>query len=89
MKVFDVSSWQDLLLKYVVPKLGSTLRDDFKINPRKQEMKPLQDVLLWQGHLRSSVFQQLLETEFFPKWLGILHVWLIQPGVSLKEVRQW
>jgi tuftelin-interacting protein 11 len=28
------------------------------------------------------IFSQLLETEFFPKWLDVLHIWLIQPQVS-------
>ncbi|KAG8999433.1 hypothetical protein FRB94_006174 [Tulasnella sp. JGI-2019a] len=87
--VFDVSDWQNMLLKYVVPKLGATLRDEFKINPRKQDMEPLQRVFLWAKHLKASIFQQLLETEFFPKWLGILHVWLIQPSVNFDEVTDW
>ncbi|KAG8873502.1 hypothetical protein FRB97_006713 [Tulasnella sp. 331] len=87
--VFDAALWQNLLLKYVIPKLGATLRDDLKINPRKQDMQPLQLVLLWATHLKPSVFRQLLETEFFPKWLDILHVWLVQPNVNFDEVTKW
>jgi tuftelin-interacting protein 11 len=77
------------MLKYVVPKLGATLRDDFRINPRKQDMEPLQRVLPWATLIRPSIFSQILQTEFFPKWLNVLHIWLIQPTVNFEEVAQW
>ena len=89
MQVFDFGDWDAMLLKYVVPKLGATLRNDFRINPRNQNMEPLQHVLQWSDIIRPSIFSQLLETEFFPKWLDVLHVWLIQPRVSFEEVAQW
>jgi tuftelin-interacting protein 11 len=78
-----------MLLKYVVPKLGARLRDDFRVNPRKQDMGPLQDVLLWENLLRASILSQILETEFFPKWLDVLHIWLVQPSPSFEEIAQW
>ena len=31
--VFDVGDWDTMLLKYVVPKLGSRLREDSRVNP--------------------------------------------------------
>ncbi|KAG7094056.1 hypothetical protein E1B28_007675 [Marasmius oreades] len=88
-EVFDAVEWDNILLKYIVPKLGATLRNDFQVNPRDQNMEPLQRVLLWSGLLRPSILIQILETEFFPKWLDVLHIWLIQPKVSLGEVAQW
>lgn len=88
-QVFDAGEWDSMLLKYVVPKLGAALRDDFRVNPRDQKMEPLQNVLQWEHIIRSSIFSQILEMEFFPKWLDILHVWLIQPRVSFEEVAQW
>ncbi|KAG8899112.1 hypothetical protein FRB99_006936 [Tulasnella sp. 403] len=87
--VFDAAGWENMLLKYIVPKLGVTLRDDFKINPRKQDMEPLKWVLAWSTHIRPSILAQLLETEFFPKWLSVLHLWLVQPSVNFEEVMQW
>ncbi|KAL6309310.1 TFP11-domain-containing protein [Sparassis latifolia] len=87
--VFDSSEWDTMLLKYIVPKLGSRLRDDFRINPRDQDMAPLQEVMLWESLLRPSILSQILETEFFPKWLDVLHIWLIQPSPSLEEVARW
>ncbi|KAI0628035.1 TFP11-domain-containing protein [Trametes polyzona] len=88
-EVFDVGDWDTMLLKYVVPKLGSRLRDDFRVNPRQQDMQPLQDVMLWEQLLRPSILSQILETEFFPKWLDVLHIWLIQPNPSFEEVSRW
>jgi tuftelin-interacting protein 11 len=88
-QVFAQDEWDTVLLKHVVPKLGATLRHDFRVNPRNQDMTPLNHVLTWSTIVRPSIFSQLLETEFFPKWLDVLHVWLIQPQVSLEEVAQW
>jgi len=87
--VFDVGDWDTMLLKYVVPKLGTRLREDFRVNPRSQDMQPLQDVMSWESLLRPSILSQLLETEFFPKWLDVLHIWLVQPNPSFEEVAQW
>lgn len=88
--VFNSAEWDNLILKYVVPKLASHLREEFRVNPRAQEMRPLTQVVLpWSSLLRGSVMSQLLEAEFFPKWLDVLYIWLIQPRVSFEEVAQW
>lgn len=89
LQVFDVGDWEAMLLKYVVPKLGATLRDDFRVNPRNQDMLPLQHVFEWTDIIRFSISSQLFETEFFPKWLDVLHIWLIQPNPSFDEITQW
>ncbi|KAF8817454.1 Sip1/TFIP11 interacting protein [Phlegmacium glaucopus] len=87
--VFDAKEWDAMILKYVVPRLGASLRNDFRVNPRDQKMEPLQRVFAWSNIIRPSIFSQILETEFFPKWLDILHIWLIQPRVSFGEVADW
>ena len=87
--MFDVGEWDAILLKYVVPKLGARLREDFRVNPRQQDMKPLDDVLAWEALLRPSIMAQILEKEFFPKWLDVLYIWLVQPQASLSEVSRW
>ncbi|KAI6114784.1 GC-rich sequence DNA-binding factor-like protein-domain-containing protein [Pisolithus croceorrhizus] len=87
--VFEKGDWDAMLLKHVVPKLALLLREEFRVNPRNQDMTPLAQVLPWSTLIRPSVFSQLLETEFFPKWLDVLHMWLIQPRVSFEEVAQW
>ena len=89
-QVFTPTEWDSLILKYILPKLGAHLRDDFKINPRAQILTPLTDhILPWSSILRPSMLSQLLETEFFPKWLEILYIWLIQPKPNFDEVTQW
>ncbi|TFK29732.1 TFP11-domain-containing protein [Coprinopsis marcescibilis] len=87
--VFQKGDWDSMMLKYIVPKLGATLRTEFRVNPRAQKMEPLNLVLAWSDLIRSSIFSQILETEFFPKWLDVLHFWLIQPKISFEEVAQW
>ena len=87
--VFDVGEWDTMLLKFVVPKLGSRLREDFRVNPRQQDMQPLQDVISWEPLLRPTILAQILEKEFFPKWLDVLYIWLIQPKASMIEVSRW
>ena len=77
------------MLKHVVPKLALTLRDEFLVNRPNQDMEPITRVLEWSTIIRPSVISRLLETEFFTKWLDILHVWLIQPGVNFDEVTRW
>lgn len=88
-EVYTKADWDAMLLKYIVPKLGSLLREEFRVNPRDQDMEPLKQVLPWSALLRPSIFAQLLETEFFPKWLDILHMWLTQPTVNFGEVAEW
>ena len=88
-QVFDAGDWDAMLLKYIVPKLGSRLREDFRVNPRQQDMQPLQDVLAWEKLLRLSIISQILEIEFFPKWLDVLNIWLVEPRASLEEVSRW
>ena len=88
-EVFDASEWDNILLKYIVPKLGSLLRDELRINPRNQKLEPLLTVLQWADILRPTIIGQLLEVEFFPKWLEVLHIWLIQPTVNFGEVAEW
>ena len=90
MQVFSTKEWDELMLRMVVPKLGACLRDEFVINPRKQDMKPLEEwVLPWHRMLRASTFSQLLEANFFSKWLDTLYIWLIQPDFNPDEVANW
>ena len=78
-----------MLLKYIVPKLGETLRDELKINPRKQDMDALNWALAWSSVIGPTVMSQLLETEFFPKRLDTLHKWPTAPNASFEDIAQW
>jgi tuftelin-interacting protein 11 len=88
-EVFSVGDWDTMMLKYIVPKLGSTLREEFRVDPRSQDMAPLERVLAWAPLLRGSFIASLLTAEFFPKWLDVLHIWLVQPRPNFEEVAEW
>ena len=52
-------------------------------------MEPLERVLVWKPYLRSNMLDQLLEAEFFPKWLDTLYVWLSSGSTDYDQVTQW
>lgn len=87
--VIPSAEWENLFLQYIVPQLAVQLREDFTINPRQQDLTPLTAVLSWQKLLRPTVLSQLLETEFMPKFLDVLHTWLTSPGVNFEQVAEW
>jgi tuftelin-interacting protein 11 len=88
--MYTSSEWDKLMLQFVVPKLGHSLRDDFRIDPSDQNMQPLEQwVLPWYTLLRSSVFVHLLDVELWPAWLEILYIWLASPGCKPDEVASW
>ena len=89
-QIYSSKEWDELMLRNVVPKLGVCLRDDFSINPRQQDMVPLEEwVLPWHKLIRGSTFCQLLEVNFFPKFLDTLYIWLIQPNRNGDEIASW
>jgi tuftelin-interacting protein 11 len=78
-----------VLLKYIIPKLSSTLRENFAVNPRSQDLGPLNAVLEWAGIIRDSILARVLEAEFFGKWLSTLHVWLTSKKPNFDEIVEW
>ncbi|KAJ3196983.1 hypothetical protein HK101_006844, partial [Irineochytrium annulatum] len=78
-----------LLHRAVLPKLVATLRHEFQVNPARQVNAPLDRVLVWRRCLDQGVFQNLIETEFFPKWISVLHAWLSHEDVDFDEVTRW
>jgi tuftelin-interacting protein 11 len=87
--VFDVPVWDNMVLKYVVPKLGAHLRDDLRIDPRAQDYAPVRAVLAWADLLRPAILASLLDAGFFPQWLRVLHVWLVAPQADYGQVADW
>ncbi|KAI9779098.1 MAG: hypothetical protein M1816_003759 [Peltula sp. TS41687] len=80
--------FDQLLIRHLLPRLATTLRIDFEVNPAAQDLEPLKQVLQWKDLFRPKIFGQLLVAEFFPKWLGILHHWLTSEP-NYEEVGQW
>lgn len=89
-ELFGKTTLEDLLLKHILPKLALELRENFVVDPSDQKIDVLENVVFpWKSYFRASTWGQLLESEFFSKWLGMLHVWLTSEGVDLSEVGQW
>ncbi|KAI8828268.1 GC-rich sequence DNA-binding factor-like protein-domain-containing protein [Chytriomyces cf. hyalinus JEL632] len=80
---------QSLITKGVLPKLVATLRHEFQVNPAAQNNTALEHVLEWRSLIPQTLLSHLLETEFFPKWIQILWLWLSSPNVSYDEVSRW
>ncbi|KAI8845591.1 GC-rich sequence DNA-binding factor-like protein-domain-containing protein [Chytridium lagenaria] len=89
LEIFPASITTSLLNKTILPKLVAILRLEFEVNPASQNNAPLDWILPWRHHFSPSTFSHLLETEFFPKWVRILHAWLSSPDASYEEVSQW
>ncbi len=79
---------EEMLIRQLLPKLTVTLRNEFVVDPANQDMSALDEVLKWRRFFRMSVLGQLFESDFFPKWLSVLHGWLIS-SPDLAEVQQW
>lgn len=88
-EVIAKAEWDNLTLQHVVPQLSAHLRDRFTVNPRQQDLTPLSLVLAWRPLLRSSILSQILEAEFFSKFLEALHTWLTAPSVNYEQVAEW
>ncbi|KAJ3379186.1 hypothetical protein HDU80_002554 [Chytriomyces hyalinus] len=80
---------QSLITKGVLPKLVATLRHEFQVNPAAQDNTTLERVLEWRILIPQPLLSHLIETEFFPKWIQILWLWLSSPNVSYDEVSRW
>ena len=89
IKAFTTADWDSLILKHVLPQLGSTLRDAFVVDPGQQDNKPLEAVLAWSPLLRSSMLSQLIEGGFFPKWLDALYIWLTSDHADFGQIATW
>ncbi|WFD35013.1 hypothetical protein MCUN1_001859 [Malassezia cuniculi] len=87
--VFAGADWEALLLDRIVPRLGNLLRTKFVVDPSAQDMSALEMVVAWHGTLRDHILSRILETEWMPKWLNILHAWLTQPDADLAEIADW
>ncbi|KAK6357382.1 hypothetical protein TWF718_001695 [Orbilia javanica] len=88
-EVFGPGELEKMLISHLLPRLADLLRRKFEVNPADQNIEPLEAVMAWHGFFRQSTFAQLLEAEFFPKWMQTLYLWLTSEGVDLEEVGEW
>jgi len=87
-EVFGPNKLEQVLIRHLLPRLAVRLRTDFSVNPADQVLEPLEDVFKWTGFFKPSTLGHLMEAEFFPKWLDVLHMWLTARPV-LTEVQEW
>ncbi|TIC45488.1 TFP11-domain-containing protein [Wallemia mellicola] len=87
--VLKSKEWDELMLRHVVPKLSSHLREELVINPRSQVHEPLEKVLEWKDTIRVKVFASIFSNIFIPKFVDTLYIWLVSPKPNYEQVAQW
>ncbi|KAI9339195.1 GC-rich sequence DNA-binding factor-like protein-domain-containing protein [Zopfochytrium polystomum] len=93
--VLPEKEYHGLLNRAILPKLVAVLRNEFTVNPAAQEDAPLRWVLSWHSIIPDSTLCHLLETEFFPKWIRVLWIWLSSSSGAdrsrdlLRDISRW
>ncbi|KAG2219548.1 hypothetical protein INT45_013207 [Circinella minor] len=89
--VWTSQQMESFVNKSILPKLTRVMRDEFMVNPREQQLEPLIWCMAWKDILSEHTLSQLIENEFFSKWLDVLYKWLTlsRDRVNYDEVREW
>jgi tuftelin-interacting protein 11 len=78
----------NVLVRHLLPRLSMHLKFDLEIDPSDQDLEPIKNVLAWDLFLQPRTMAELLLAGFFPKWLTVLHQWLIDEP-NYEEVGKW
>lgn len=84
--VFDPASWEQLMVRYIIPKLLAVMHD-LQINPANQNLDKFYMVRTWATAIPTHHMLQLFDI-FFNKWQEVLYHWLCSKP-NFEEVTKW
>jgi hypothetical protein len=85
----SVSEYEGILSRVILPKLIGCLRTEFTVNPQQQDIRPLTWIFEWDSYMPDYLLDELIKTEFFPKWHHVLQIWLQSNQVNYDHIQQW
>ena len=88
LRVFEQSSWENLIIRCILPKLLFALKD-FEINPKKQKIEPLKWLLEWADYIPRDNLVSILENNVLRKIVEVGMEWVSTPNCKIEEVRGW
>jgi tuftelin-interacting protein 11 len=86
--VFNKNTWDLFVCKNILPKLETVINSEMIINPGEQNVEEWTWISSWQDIIPMASFVDLIEKNFFSKWLKVLCAWL-NSSPNYEEVSKW